>query len=90
MFGCFRKGEANDPEIYVAAIIRILQEFSEEVVEHVTSPITGLPRQIDFLPTLREVDQACKARRQWCIMRDEMMAKGFRLDTEAMRWVKSA
>jgi hypothetical protein len=90
LFGCFRKGEANDPEVYVLAIISILQEYSEEVVEHVTSPLTGLPRKIDFLPTVHEIDKACLDRAEWCRLRDHMIARGYELDTVKMQWVKRA
>jgi hypothetical protein len=88
LFGCFRKGEANDPEIYVLAIIAILQEYSEEVVERVTSPLTGLPRRIDFLPTVREVDRACFEFAKACMDRDSLIGRGYTFDDEAKRWIR--
>jgi hypothetical protein len=61
MFGCFRKGDANDPEIYVAAIAAVLSEYPESVVDFVTDPRTGLPRTCKFLPQVSEVSDACDA-----------------------------
>ena len=62
LFGCYRKGEANDPEIYTAAIAATLAEFTDDVVEFVTDPRTGLPATCKWLPTVAEVREACKKR----------------------------
>ena len=59
MFGCYRKGDANDPETYTAAIAAILAEYSTEVIKHVTDPRTGLPRTMKFMPNVAEVAEAC-------------------------------
>lgn len=61
MFGCYRKGDANDPDTYVAAITATLSRYPEDVIRTVTHPATGLPIQNDFLPTVREVYLACEA-----------------------------
>lgn len=62
LFGCYRKGDANDPETYTAAITAILSEYSPEVIQHVTDPRTGLARKNNWLPTVAEVDAACVER----------------------------
>jgi hypothetical protein len=62
MFGCYRRGEANDPETYTAAIGAVLSEFDRDVIEYVTDPRSGLPSSCDFLPTVKEVKDACIAR----------------------------
>ena len=61
MLGCYRKGDANDPDTYVAAITATLARYPEDVIRDVTHPATGLPIQKDFLPTVREVHLACEA-----------------------------
>jgi len=61
LLGCYRKGDANDPDTYVAAITATLARYPEDVVRDVTHPATGLPIQKDFLPTVREVYLACEA-----------------------------
>lgn len=64
MFGCYRKGDANDPEIYTAAIAATLAEFDQDVVDFVTDPRTGLPSKLKWLPTVAEVREACEARKE--------------------------
>lgn len=59
LFGSFRTGEANDPNVYVAAVAATLAAYPEDVIKDVTRP-EGLPRQQDFLPTVREVYLACE------------------------------
>jgi hypothetical protein len=60
LFGCYRKGDANDPDIYVAAIAAVLSHYPPEVVEKITNPFGGLPSRCNFLPTVREVHAACR------------------------------
>lgn len=59
LLGCYRTGEANDPETYVAAITAILARYPQEVVTAVTHPATGLPSKKSWLPTVKEVVDAC-------------------------------
>ena len=61
MFGCYRKQDANDPEIYVAAVTAILSEYPDSVIETVTDPRTGLPSKIKWLPTVAEVKSECES-----------------------------
>jgi hypothetical protein len=60
LLGCYRKGDANDPETYVAAITATLSRYPEDVICSVTHPASGLPIQKDFLPTVAEVYRACE------------------------------
>ena len=62
LFGCFRKGDANDPDTYAAAIAAVLTRFPPEVVAHVTDPRSGLPSRSNWLPTVHEVRQTCDER----------------------------
>jgi hypothetical protein len=64
MFGCFRKGEANDPDVYVAAITATLARYSEDIITAVTHPTKGLPIELDWLPSVRQVYQACEVLNQ--------------------------
>lgn len=60
LLGCYRTGDANDPATYVAAITAILVRYPEEVITEVTHPATGLPSKKGWLPTVKEVSDACK------------------------------
>lgn len=64
LFGCYRKGDANDPETYVAAITAVLSKYPDDVIGAVTHPAEGLPIRCDFIPTVAEVYKACEERMQ--------------------------
>jgi hypothetical protein len=59
LLGCYRTGEANDPETYVTAITAILAHYPEEIITAVTHPVSGLPSKKSWLPTVKEVVDAC-------------------------------
>jgi len=59
LLGCYRTGEANDPQTYVAAIAAVLARYPEDVMTSVTHPVTGLPSKTGWLPTIKEVTDAC-------------------------------
>lgn len=59
LVGCYRTGEANDPETYVAAITAVLAHYPDQVITEVTHPISGLPSKKGWLPTVKEVNDAC-------------------------------
>jgi hypothetical protein len=60
LLGCYRTGEANDPETYVTAIMAVLARYPEQVITDVTHPATGLPKKKGWLPTVKEVFDACE------------------------------
>lgn len=62
MFGCYRKGDANDPETYVAAITATLSHYPEDVIRDVTHPVGGLPSKIFHLPSVAEVHKECESK----------------------------
>jgi hypothetical protein len=43
----------------VAAVTAVLSHFPEEVITSVTHPVTGLPKKNSWLPTIKEVNDAC-------------------------------
>src|SRR5882724_5673204 len=60
MFGCYRKGDANDPDVYVAALTIVLSGYPEHVIRAMTNPDSGLPSKHTFLPSVAEVKKACE------------------------------
>jgi len=60
LFGSFRKDEAADPGVYVAAVTAVLCTFPADVVKAVTNPTTGLAVQKHVLPSVRDVYLACE------------------------------
>ena len=61
LMGCYRRSDANDPEIFGRAIVAVFRRFPESVVIAVTEPATGLPVKIKFLPSIAEIAEACEA-----------------------------
>jgi hypothetical protein len=60
LLGCYRTGDANDPETYVAAISATLARYPDRVIDLVTDPRVGLPRKKTWLPSVKEVYDACE------------------------------
>ena len=61
LLGCYRTGDANDPETYIAAITAALARYPEQIITSVTHPVSGLPSKTSWLPTIKEVVDACDA-----------------------------
>ena len=60
LLGSRRKGEANDPDIYIAAIVRVLSAFPLKVVTTVADPLLSPLRHLKWLPEASEVLEACE------------------------------
>lgn len=82
LFGCYRKADASDPDIYVAAATRLLQCYSEDVVKAVSDPINGLPAKSKFLPSIAEIKEACeKANGSWRPPDGTLSSQGYVYDS---------
>lgn len=60
LLGCYRTGDANDPEVYISAVVVVLAQYPPDVIRAVTEPTSGLSSKLNWLPTVREVTQACE------------------------------
>lgn len=80
LVGCYRKGEAEDSDIYVAALVTILCSYPEGVVLSVTDPRTGVPGDSKWLPTIADVRHACEI--QMKPIRDEAERNRRRQESE--------
>lgn len=81
LLGCYRKGEAEDAEIYVAALAVVLEGYPAAVVAHVTDPRTGIPGESKWLPTVADVRHACELAMK--PLRDEVDREQRRVASEA-------
>lgn len=61
LLGCYRKGDAEDPDTYATAVAAVLSQYPADVVQRVTDPRTGIAGRSKFLPTVSEVREACEA-----------------------------
>lgn len=86
MFGCYRKGDANDPETYVAAVTAVLAEYPPDVVKRVTDPRTGIPRKMKFMPNPAEVSEFCDEAKSAIRAEEKLMTMGWQWNGE--RWEK--
>lgn len=60
LFGQYRTGEANDPEIYVRTIAAILGHYPQFVSAQVCDPYSGIATKVEWLPKPKEVKDACE------------------------------
>jgi len=59
LLGCYRTGDANDPETYISAVVSVLSRYEIEIIKTVTEPATGLPAKLKWLPSIAEIREEC-------------------------------
>jgi hypothetical protein len=60
LLGCYRRDDAADPETYGGAVAAVLAEYPPDIVQRVTDPRSGIPSRSQWLPTVKEVRDACE------------------------------
>ena len=64
LFGSYRRGDANDPDAYVAAITAVLAMYDTDLIREVTDPRTGIAtseKYMSFMPNAGELKVYCDA-----------------------------
>lgn len=64
LFGSYRRGDANDPDAYVAAISAVLSRYDTDLIREVTDPNTGIcttEKYMSFMPNAGELKVYCEA-----------------------------
>lgn len=61
LLGCYRTGDANDPETYIAAVVAVLEQYPINTIRAVTAPATGIASKLKWLPSIAEIKEACEA-----------------------------
>ncbi len=62
LFGSYRRGDANDPDAYVAAIAAVLSMYDTNLIREVTDPRTGImtsEKYMSFMPNAGELKVYC-------------------------------
>jgi hypothetical protein len=59
LMSAYRTDQFANPESFATQAAMVLERYSEEVVEFVTSPVTGLQRRLKWPPTIAELSEAC-------------------------------
>ena len=61
LLGCYRKGDAADPDTYAAAIAAVLSEYPPEIIRRATDPRIGIASKSKWLPTVAHVKEFCES-----------------------------
>lgn len=64
LLGFYPAREVNDAKTYAAGITALLSAYPIEFVKRVCDPVTGLPSELKWLPTLKEVKDALEVHRK--------------------------
>jgi hypothetical protein len=62
LFGSYRRGDANDPDAYVASIAAVLSLYDTNLIREVTDPRTGIQtteKHETFMPQSGELKRYC-------------------------------
>jgi hypothetical protein len=60
IFSAYRVDQYADAEGFMTQLGAVLEEFSDEVVLHVSNPRTGIQRRSKWPPTISEIVEACE------------------------------
>ena len=64
LFGCYRRGDANDPDQYVASIAAVLTLYEPDLVRQATDPRSGIStdeRFCNYMPNSGQLKVYCDA-----------------------------
>lgn len=64
LFGCYRADQVANPREYVKSVCRVLEDYPDEVVFHITDDKTGIQRACKWPPTINEIVCACEVQVQ--------------------------
>lgn len=60
IMGFFPRSAASDPEVFLAGLVAILEDYPAWVREMAADPRTGLARRHQFLPSLMDIGAFCQ------------------------------
>jgi hypothetical protein len=63
LFGSYRRGDANDPDAYVAAVAAVLSLYDADLIREVTDPRTGImtsEKYMSFMLNAGELKVYCE------------------------------
>ncbi len=61
LFSSYRLDHYPEPELFMAQVGTVLENYDASIVAHVTSPLTGIQRKCKFPPTIAELVEECNA-----------------------------
>ena len=64
LFGFYRASEANDPETFITGATAVLSRYPQALVYAVCDPVSGLPGEDAWLPSIARIRVECERRMQ--------------------------
>ncbi|AMA55728.1 hypothetical protein [Bradyrhizobium sp. CCGE-LA001] len=61
LLGSYSRVEADDPEVFASAVVRLFCYYPVDVVTRVCDPVFGLATKLKWFPTLAEIKSECTA-----------------------------
>jgi len=61
LLSAYRRDDYADPMKFIAQAALVLNAYSDDIIEYVTDPRTGIQRHIKFTPSIAEIVSACEA-----------------------------
>lgn len=65
LFSAYRADQYADAAGFVVSLGVVMEEFSDEVVDYVFNPKTGIQRRLKWPPTISEIVDACEEHRNF-------------------------
>jgi predicted DNA-binding WGR domain protein len=81
LYGCYRRTDADSPEIFLSAAVTVLCGYPESIARAVCDPRSGLPAKLKFPPNIFELTEACDAKMRPLL--DEKRRRRLREELEA-------
>ena len=64
LFSAYRRDDYADPERFVTQLGVVLTDYSDDIIQYVTDPRTGIQRRIKWPPSIPEIVEACDERKK--------------------------
>lgn len=93
LLSAYRRDDYADAPKFVTQLGVVLSEYSDDVVQFVTDPRTGVQRRIKWAPSIPEIVEACDERKKALEKQAELevwQAKMARAKEERLQYGRSA
>ena len=84
LFGCYRRGDANDPDQYVASIAAVLTLYEPDLMRQATDPRSGISTNekfCDYMPNSGQLKVFCDEMRDRKHRYDRLASTSYRPST---------
>ena len=64
IFSAYRADQYSDPEVYKESLKLVLDQYTDDIIIHISDPRTGVQRACKWPPTIAEIVTACEVHMQ--------------------------